>query len=252
MGQLQSIHLPLQTCFASIDVRHSSAWVYVILALTSAVDQGEVYSHVTPRGPLMPFLSPPLSVRLSTDHHNRFLRTQSPRPLNLHLADKIQLHTSRLPPRHKLCTEDGTLLRMAGQHKTKTEATAQVDAQMQDSNNAATAKTEGEADTLAKLQALASSPYDEQLHRDNIRASITLEEKDEARTFMQSVLPLPEELWLEWISDKKSAQAGSSIDRDIEVLELYKQACGDYLCEPHDFVLPWPLLLPPAALAPTI
>lgn len=87
--------------------------------------------------------------------------------------------------------------------------------------------------TLQRLEQLASKPYNYALHVENVKAAQTDDEREEARNFMASMLPLTEELWLEWIKDKRSkfeqADSEASFEAAVEVLELYKRACNDYL-----------------------
>ena len=87
--------------------------------------------------------------------------------------------------------------------------------------------------TLARLEELAAKPYDYVLHLANIKAASTLEEREDARNFMAQMLPLTEELWLDWIRDKReifqTADQSSALEAAVEVLEIYKRACSDYL-----------------------
>ena len=86
--------------------------------------------------------------------------------------------------------------------------------------------------TLARLEALAASPYRYEVHVANINAAVKTDEKEEARSLMSSMLPLSEELWMEWIEERKRAVAATpSVEASIDVIELYKRACGDYLCK---------------------
>lgn len=86
---------------------------------------------------------------------------------------------------------------------------------------------------LKRLEELAAKPYDYALHLANIRAAGDDEEREDARKFMAQMLPLTEELWLDWIKDKtlkfEESDQESSLEAAVEVLELYKRACGDYL-----------------------
>jgi hypothetical protein len=79
------------------------------------------------------------------------------------------------------------------------------------------------------LEKLAQSPYSRELHEAHIAAAVTDDERQEARTFMAQMMPLSEQLWLEWIHDRKTL-VGSTLEGKVEVLELYKRACSDVLC----------------------
>ena len=87
--------------------------------------------------------------------------------------------------------------------------------------------------TLARLEELTAKPYDYTLHLANIKAASTPDDREDARNFMAQMLPLTEELWLDWIVEKRTkfeeADATSSLEAAVEVLELYKRACNDYL-----------------------
>ena len=84
---------------------------------------------------------------------------------------------------------------------------------------------------LERLEALTKSPYSYELHAANVKAANSDEERDEARNFMNQMVPMPEELWMQWIQEKKQrALDEPSLEASIEVLEIYKRACNDYLC----------------------
>lgn len=85
-------------------------------------------------------------------------------------------------------------------------------------------------DSLTLVEKLALSPYSSELHLANIAGAATDEEREEARAFMAQMIPLTEEQWSDWINDRK-LQVGSTLEGKVEILELYKRACADSLCE---------------------
>jgi hypothetical protein len=90
-----------------------------------------------------------------------------------------------------------------------------------------------DAATLARLEALAKSPYDRALHRANVDAARTVDEREEARSFMSQMITLEGQDWTAWIDDRKAAAAQASdppaLEASIEILELYKRACAEFL-----------------------
>ena len=90
-----------------------------------------------------------------------------------------------------------------------------------------------DAAMLARLEALAKSPYDRALHRANVDAARTMDEKEEARNFMSQMITLEAQDWTAWIDDRKAAAAAASdppaLEASIEILELYKRACAEFL-----------------------
>ena len=98
-----------------------------------------------------------------------------------------------------------------------------------------------DAATLARLEALAKSPYDRALHRANIDAARTMDEKEEARNFMSQMITLEAQDWTAWIDDRKAAAAAASdppaLEASIEILELYKRACAEFLRGFHSLFL---------------
>lgn len=88
---------------------------------------------------------------------------------------------------------------------------------------------EEEERQLTIEEKLAISPYDYELHVQNIKNAATYEEREQGRIFMSQMIALLEQDWLEWIKDKKSHE-GASLESKVEILELYKRACADLLC----------------------
>lgn len=87
---------------------------------------------------------------------------------------------------------------------------------------------------LSILEKLALSPYSTELHAEHVQSASSDEEKEEARAFMAQMVPLSEDLWLQWIHDRK-AQVGNTLEGKVEVLELFKRACNDTFCRLQSF-----------------
>lgn len=97
---------------------------------------------------------------------------------------------------------------------------------------AASKDEELELASLARLEAVANSPYNAELHLDNIAHSTSAQAKEEARQFMASVLLLPEEIWMSWIDDRKqSVTSAADVDGALAVIELYQRSMADMLCK---------------------
>ena len=89
------------------------------------------------------------------------------------------------------------------------------------------------AEENGRFEAVVASPYDAQLHIDNISGASTAESREEARSLMHSLMAMPEEIWLAWLHDRQAALNGSvkDIDAVLDLIQLYRSSFLDGLCE---------------------
>ena len=115
------------------------------------------------------------------------------------------------------------------------DVTVGIDAEMEETAlNRAEAVPGGDeaSETLIRLDALATSPYRHDLHVGNIKAAATLQEREEARLFMNAVVSMSAELWMQWINERKQAvKLHPSVEACIDILDLHKRSCLDGLCK---------------------